>query len=84
MNSNVALEVTNYFNFVNVAIDDIIVTLPSAIDNLGREINIKHNTNSDKKVIIQTVLSQDIDGDSEVVLNSYENLTLISNNSNAK
>jgi hypothetical protein len=68
--------------FVDCSSENINLTLPSAISLGGKKIHIKRKI-GDFALTILTSLSQTIDGSSSFnILNNYEAITLISDNSN--
>ena len=75
--------VTNDYVLVNATSGDVTITLPTAIGNSGKKINITKIDNSTNKVIINTSLSQTILGELvQYITYKYDNYTLISDGAN--
>lgn len=87
--NNVVFKTANYtalvsdYIFSNATSGAFTITLPSAINNIGREINVTKTDNTANGITIETVLSQTIIGQlTQVLTNQYDNITLISDGSN--
>ena len=75
--------IVNDYVLVDATSLSVTITLPTAIGNQGKHINITKTDVTANKVTINTSLSQTINGSLTIVITGqYDNVTLISNGSN--
>ena len=75
--------VTNDYIIVNSSLNDVTITLPTAIGVDGEEINVTRGDLSSNIVTVDTVLSQTILGElTQIITSQYDNLTLVSDGAN--
>ena len=75
--------VINDYVLVTTSVIDITITLPTAIGVTGKQINVTKRDAISFPVIIDTILSQTINGElTQSIIDQYNNVTLVSDGSN--
>jgi len=80
--TNTTIDPKNYITYVDATSGDIIITLPTAVGNQGKPINIKRIDNSTNVVTLDSQVGESIDNVSSGNLHNFDSITVISNNSN--
>lgn len=82
INSSYFIQPNDDFIFVDTSLADIVVSLPSASNLGGKQLNIKKKSGN-HKLIIQSLGSETIDSsNSFIIYNNYQSIALVSDNSN--
>ena len=76
------VSIDNFVTFIDASSADITATLPAAVTNANKVINLKRIDSSGNTVTIDGNGAETIDGELTLTLYSLENITIISNGSN--
>jgi len=76
-----SIDVTKRVTFIDVTLDSTF-TLPSAVNNIAAICNIKRVDYTSKRVVINTITNQTIDGNLYVELVPFQSINIVSNGTN--